>query len=451
MFGGVTVAPGARETVALPVAVLPDSTPVSLSVRVVHGRSPGPVIFVSAVVHGDEIIGMEIVRRLLRAPALKRLSGTLLAIPIVNVHGYLARSRYLPDRRDLNRCFPGAPDGALGHQLAHLMVREVLARSDAGIDLHSASNHRVNLPQIRIHTTDGLMGDLARAFGAPLILKSRLRDGSLRAQAAEEGTPVLVYESGEALRFEEQAVKIGVNGVLAVMARLGMVTVRRAKSTQSGDLQNKPQGKVGRVHHPPSSVAPAPWVMSCLSQTIRSRNHSLAARIVTSPASVHPGSSRHRPKAKTITPRPPTRFRLRQMARWWAWASGIFPASQSRSPRMALVIHASSFLGIGNRRGLSQVQSNSARISQSTCQPSQILLQMAKLNSGRIDIRVHPLHGLVCLAHVASSIPMTRSDSLTMSMVQVLSVRRAVAYVPKKKCAGALRLSLAYAHLSRIV
>ena len=165
-IGGVEIAPGTRQTVELPVSQMPDHTPVTMPVHVVHGRRAGPAMFVSAAIHGDEVIGVEVVRRLLRASPVSRLAGTLLAVPLVNSFGFLNHSRYLPDRRDLNRCFPGHPSGSLAARLAHLFMNEVVARSDIGIDLHSAAIRRENLPQIRLTPGNARLEELGRAFGA---------------------------------------------------------------------------------------------------------------------------------------------------------------------------------------------------------------------------------------------------------------------------------------------
>jgi predicted deacylase len=225
-IGGARIGAGRVDTVHLPVSALPDHTPVTLSVQVHHGRRPGSTMFVSAAVHGDEVIGVEIVRRLLRAPPLAGLRGTLLVVPVVNTFGFLNRSRYLPDRRDLNRCFPGHPSGSLGSRLADIFLNEVVLRCDLGIDLHSAAIHRTNLPQIRVAPKDTRLRELALAFGAPVVLASPLREGSLRSEAAKRGTPVLLYEAGEGLRFDELAVRAGVAGILRVMQRLGMLPAR---------------------------------------------------------------------------------------------------------------------------------------------------------------------------------------------------------------------------------
>lgn len=222
-MGDIAVAPGTRATTELPISVLSNHTPITLLTHVVHGTRPGPVMFVSAAVHGDEIIGVEIIRRLLNAKPIRRLRGTLVAIPIVNAFGFISHSRYLPDRRDLNRSFPGASRGSLAAQLAHLFMHEIVRRCDIGIDLHSAGQHRVNLPQIRIAPDNVRLSTLAGAFGAPVVLSSPLRDGSLRQAGRDAGVDVLVYEAGEALRFDEFAVRAGVSGILRVMREVQML------------------------------------------------------------------------------------------------------------------------------------------------------------------------------------------------------------------------------------
>ena len=223
-IGTESIAAGQRRIVQLPVSVLSDHTPVNLSVEVIHGRLPGPTMFVSAAVHGDEVIGVEIVRRLLAQPALRRLRGTLLVVPIVNTYGFLSHSRYMPDRRDLNRSFPGSVAGSLASRLAHLFMSEVVSRASIGIDLHSAAIHRTNLPQIRISAGNPGTMLLAQVFGAPVILTSPERPGSLRREGRERGVEVLLYEAGEGLRFDEGAVRTGVTGILRVMRHVGMIS-----------------------------------------------------------------------------------------------------------------------------------------------------------------------------------------------------------------------------------
>ncbi|MEM6887631.1 MAG: succinylglutamate desuccinylase/aspartoacylase family protein [Pseudomonadota bacterium] len=238
-IAGRSVTPGTSEIVEIPVSTLPDYTRVALQVKVHHGRRKGPVLFVSAAVHRDEVSGVEIVRRLLRAPGLFSLRGTLLAVPIVNANGFLARSRYLPDRRDLYRCFPGHPSGSLESRLALIFLEQLVDRADVGVDLHSAAVHRTNLPQIRISPGDAKSADIAQVFGAPVILTSPLRDGSLRSEAAARAKAVLLYEAGEGLRFEEFAVQAGVAGILRVMHALKMLPAKGISSAKAAPYQCK--------------------------------------------------------------------------------------------------------------------------------------------------------------------------------------------------------------------
>ncbi|MGM0595028.1 MAG: succinylglutamate desuccinylase/aspartoacylase family protein [Pseudomonadota bacterium] len=228
-LNGVTVEPGTRQTVDLPIAKLYTHTMLAMPVHVVNGKRDGPRLFVSAAIHGDELNGVEIIRRLLRLPVLKRLRGTLIAIPIVNVHGFLERSRYLPDRRDLNRSFPGHERGSLASRVANLFMEEIVDQCSHGIDLHTAGVHRSNLPQIRANLEDEETARLAEAFNTPVLIDANIRDGSLRQAAMEQGIPMLLYEAGEALRFDEVAIRAGVHGIVQVMRALDMLPAVRKK------------------------------------------------------------------------------------------------------------------------------------------------------------------------------------------------------------------------------
>ena len=224
VMGGAVIAAGARATVDLPLTNLSNHTPICMPVHVVNGQLDGPVLFVAAGLHGDEINGVEIIRRLLNVSALKRIRGTLVAVPIVNVLGFLARSRYLPDRRDLNRSFPGTQGGSMAGRLASLFLSEIVAKATHGIDLHTAAIHRENYPQIRVNLDDQIAADMALAFGVPIVINAGFRDGSLRQSARHYNVPVLVYEAGEALRFDEACIRAGVNGILQVMRHIGLLT-----------------------------------------------------------------------------------------------------------------------------------------------------------------------------------------------------------------------------------
>ncbi|GAB3792199.1 succinylglutamate desuccinylase/aspartoacylase family protein [Nocardioides ungokensis] len=222
-IGPVRVRAGAARDLELPITRLITGADVGLPVRVLHGREDGPVVWVNAATHGDEVVGVEVIRRLLTSLSPKEMRGTLIAVPVLNVLGVMTGERYLPDRRDLNRSFPGSARGSLASRIAHLMMTEVVAKCEVGIDLHTGSDRRTNLPQVRADLDDPRTRELATAFGAPVMLHARIRDGSLRHAARERGATVLLYEGGEAWRFDEWAITAAVDGVRRVLASLGMV------------------------------------------------------------------------------------------------------------------------------------------------------------------------------------------------------------------------------------
>jgi predicted deacylase len=222
-IAGHAVAPGTRARVEIPVGRRVTGAQVALPVEVVNGRKPGPRLFLCAAVHGDEINGVEIIRRVLRARQLSKLAGTIIAVPVVNLFGFIGLSRYLPDRRDLNRSFPGSASGSLASRLAHTFVTEVVENSTHGIDLHTAAVHRSNLPQIRACLDDAETSRLAHAFGVPVLIDANVRDGSLRQAVFERNIPILLYEGGEALRFDEKAIRAGVRGIVSTMRAIGML------------------------------------------------------------------------------------------------------------------------------------------------------------------------------------------------------------------------------------
>ena len=228
IIGGTEVKPGQRTNISLPVADLYTSTSLSMPLQVICGRRAGPVLFVSAAIHGDELNGVEIIRRLLRLKALRSIRGTLVAVPIVNVHGFLNQSRYLPDRRDLNRSFPGSAKGSIAARLAHTFFKQIVSKADYGIDLHTGAINRSNLPQIRGNLDDEKTLELANCFGVPVIVNANIRDNSLRDSVAELGVPILIYEAGEALRFDEISIKAGLRGILNIMRLVGMLPAKKA-------------------------------------------------------------------------------------------------------------------------------------------------------------------------------------------------------------------------------
>ncbi|RMX05572.1 succinylglutamate desuccinylase [Legionella jordanis] len=210
------------------------SAAIDIPVYVFHGKKEGPILFVTAAIHGDEINGVEIIRRLHHNPRIKRLRGTLITIPVVNVYGFFLHSRYLPDRRDLNRQFPGREKGSMASKLANLIMTEIVEHSTHGIDLHTGAIHRSNYPQTRFSHQCAQSAKLAEAFDAPLRVAATMRDGSLREATDNLNIPMIIYEAGEALRFDEFSIRMGVRGVLNVMTYLEMFSpsmrkVRRRK------------------------------------------------------------------------------------------------------------------------------------------------------------------------------------------------------------------------------
>jgi predicted deacylase len=230
VIGGVEILPNTRQIVNIPVAPVYTQDSLSLNINVVRGKKPGPTLFVCAAIHGDEINGVEIIRRLLMNQMLEKLRGTLIAIPIVNVYGFVNQTRDLPDGRDLNRCFPGSARGSLAARIAETFMSEIVSHCTHGIDLHTGARHRSNFPQIRANLLDPETLAMTNAFGAPIAINARIRDGSLRQACAERGVPVLLYESCEALRFDEIYIRAGVKGILNAMRHIGMLRKSRAST-----------------------------------------------------------------------------------------------------------------------------------------------------------------------------------------------------------------------------
>lgn len=228
-IGGEIIAPGETKKIALDMPPLYTATSMNIPVFVKRGKRAGPTMFVSAAIHGDELNGIEIVSRLIRSKSIANLKGTLIAVPMVNVYGVLNQSRYLPDRRDLNRSFPGSRKGSLAGRLAYLFYKEVVSKCDFGIDLHTGAIHRSNLPQIRANLDDPEVLEMAKAFGVPVLLNADIRDGSLRQTAGEDGIKILLYEAGQALRYDEFSIRAGVKGIINTMRHMGMLNKSRSK------------------------------------------------------------------------------------------------------------------------------------------------------------------------------------------------------------------------------
>lgn len=234
-IGNEVILPGVRKKVQLEVASLFDYTKLTIPIEVIRGKEEGPILFISAAIHGDEINGVEIIKRILKYKDLNKIKGTLILIPIVNVFGFNNKSRYLPDRRDLNRCFPGSLNGSLGSRLAKIFMREIVNKCTHGIDLHTGAIHRSNLPQIRACLDDPATDELSKKFGTPIVINSALRDGSLREAARKKNVVTLLFEGGEALRFEENVIQSGYNGCLSIMKEIGMLKSIKTKRSKKHD------------------------------------------------------------------------------------------------------------------------------------------------------------------------------------------------------------------------
>lgn len=192
-------------------------------VLIVNGAKPGPVLCLTAALHGDELNGIEVVRRILYNLDPEVLSGTVIGVPIVNLQGFHRSSRYLTDRRDLNRFFPGNPQGSSASRIAYSFFQEVISHCNALVDLHTGSFHRTNMPQLRADLSNPKIVELTQGFGATVVLKSRGAVGTLRRAAADAGIPAVTLEAGESMRLQEASVKHGVDGIGTLMNHMGMV------------------------------------------------------------------------------------------------------------------------------------------------------------------------------------------------------------------------------------
>lgn len=243
------IMPGEYKIIQLPVPKLYTFTPVFLPVHVICGTEPGPTLCITAAIHGDEVNGVEIIHRLLKASGsgTVALSGTVIAIPVVNIYGFLFQDRYLPDRRDLNRSFPGSEKGSLASRFARVLINTIFSKATHFIDLHTGSFKRTNYPQVRVDVDNAELLKLAQAFGAPVIVPAPQRSGSFREYAKQHNTPYLLYEAGEASRFDEECIHKGVAGIIGVMEHLKMLPsisimqhVKMLPATITAFMERKP-------------------------------------------------------------------------------------------------------------------------------------------------------------------------------------------------------------------
>ncbi len=223
VIGGERIRPGESRDLMLKVGESYLGAPVTLPLHVIRAAKPGPRVLLTGAIHGDELNGMGILRQLLYGEPPRLTHGALIIIPVVNVYGLENHTRYLPDRRDLNRMFPGAPNGSLSSRLAHIVFKEVVQKCDYCIDFHTAAVRGTNYPNIRGDLRDPQVRMLARAFGCELIVDGRGPEGSLRRAATHAGVPTIILEAGEVWKIESGVVSVGVRGVNNVLKTLGMM------------------------------------------------------------------------------------------------------------------------------------------------------------------------------------------------------------------------------------
>ncbi len=222
IINGIEIAPCEEKVVDVNIARLPSHTTIDVSITIARSTEPGPVLLLMGGLHGDEINGSEIVRRMIEKNDHVPKIGTVICIPIINVYGFIYFSRYVPDGKDVNRSFPGNRNGSLASRMANFLTKEILPIIDYGIDFHTGGADRTNYPQVRCMMKDQKNVELAEAFHAPFTLDSKFRPNSLRQTANKLGKNILVYEGGESARFDEFAIREGIKGARRLMQHLEM-------------------------------------------------------------------------------------------------------------------------------------------------------------------------------------------------------------------------------------
>jgi predicted deacylase len=225
VIAGQEILPGEFKEIDINIARLPSHTVIDTPIYVSRGEEEGPVLALTAGMHGDEINGMEIVRRMLDSGLHKPKRGVTICMPIVNMYGFLNYSRDVPDGKDINRSFPGNKSGSLASRVAYHLMHDVIPLIDIGIDFHTGGAMRANYPQVRAVLRHETNLKLAEAFHAPFTIDAPYRPNSFRKEAARRGKYIIVYEGGESLRFDQQAIEIGIAGTLRVMKHLNMIDV----------------------------------------------------------------------------------------------------------------------------------------------------------------------------------------------------------------------------------
>lgn len=222
-IAGVDIAPGEMRDIRLKASESYTGDPLVIALRVIRARKPGPNVFVTAAVHGDELNGTGIIRELIVGQPPQLTAGSLICVPVVNFFGFESHDRYLPDRRDLNRSFPGSPNGSLASRMAWQVFSEVISHCQFGIDLHTAAVRRTNFPNVRGDLSDAGVRRIAHAFGCELIVNERGPLSALRREACRAGCPTIILEAGEVWKIEPGMVEVGVQGIENVLVELGMM------------------------------------------------------------------------------------------------------------------------------------------------------------------------------------------------------------------------------------
>ena len=213
---------GEVSSVEVNIARLPSRTPIDIIVTVARAVEPGPCLLLMGGLHGDEINGIEIVRRIIERGHHIPVKGSVICIPILNIYGFINFSRNVPDGKDVNRSFPGNKNGSLASRIAHYLMKDIIPKIDFGIDFHTGGADRANYPQVRCMLNEPVNRELAGAFHAPVTLHSTFRPNSLRQSAAKLGKPIIVFEGGESARLSENAIEHGVSGTVRIMKYLGL-------------------------------------------------------------------------------------------------------------------------------------------------------------------------------------------------------------------------------------
>jgi len=229
-IGGESVSPGKAKFVKITIDRLPTGTLIDIPVYVFNAKKPGPVVLVQAGLHGDEVNGVEIVRRMLHDGSFKVDSGAVIAVPILNIFGFIHFSRDVPDGKDVNRSFPGTKSGSMASRISYHYINEIIPQIDFAIDLHTGGGQRHNYPQIRYTKEDGKSAALAQMFDAPLTFPSKLIKGSFRNAAFRLNKPAIVFEAGESMRFDDFSIQQGISGIIRVLEAVGMIVTASTES-----------------------------------------------------------------------------------------------------------------------------------------------------------------------------------------------------------------------------